>query len=234
MPQAGVLLAPVLCTFLGLAGWWWLAGGVAVVALLGFADDWQKERGRDLDWRLKALLLGIGSALAATQVADPWSDPGRWLGACALAFVLTNATNFLDNTDGVAAALSATGLLLASGGDGPLAAAGWAALGFLPWNWPRPVLFLGDAGAYALGLCAGVASGLALPRIDAAFWPFALLYADFLQVVTARLWLGLPPWVGDRRHLTHIAHNLGLPRRLVAPAFATAAALLSLGWWRAA
>ena len=41
--------------------------------------------------------------------------------------------------------------------------------------------------------------------------------------LAARVSLGLPPWVGDRRHLTHIAQNAGVPRIAIAPLFATAA-----------
>ena len=58
--------------------------------------------------------------------------------------------------------------------------------------------------------------------------PVALLLGDFVQVITARLILGVAPWVGDRRHLTHIVQNLGLPRPLVAPLFALVAAALIL------
>jgi UDP-N-acetylmuramyl pentapeptide phosphotransferase/UDP-N-acetylglucosamine-1-phosphate transferase len=224
VPLAGIALLPVLLPFLCASGLWWLAAGVVAVALLGYADDWCKEKGRDFDWRLKALVLGLSAAAAATEAADPFAAPQRWCVCWAIAFVLTNATNFLDNTDGVSAALSATSLLLATGADGPLAAAGFAALGFLPWNWPRPVVFLGDAGAYALGLCAGVASGRALPSWPAAVLPFLVQFADFVQVVTARLALGVAPWIGDRRHLTHIAQNLGLPRWSVAPLLAAIAA----------
>ena len=55
--------------------------------------------------------------------------------------------------------------------------------------------------------------------------PFAVQIIDFVQVVTARLWLGIAPWHGDRRHLTHIVQNQGLRPVLVAPLFF----LLALG-----
>jgi UDP-GlcNAc:undecaprenyl-phosphate GlcNAc-1-phosphate transferase len=227
VPLAGIALLPMLWPWLGAGGHWWLLLGTGAVAWLGFADDWRKERGGDLDWRVKALVLMLGAALAANDAVDAFAEPGRFALAMALAFVLANATNFLDNTDGVATALSAVSLLSASGGDGALAAAGFAALGFLPWNWPRPVLFLGDAGAYMLGLCGGDLLAQRLPQGLPALLPFAVQFADFAQVVTARLVLGTPPWVGDRRHLTHVLQNLGLPRALTAPAFAIAAALLA-------
>ena len=39
----------------------------------------------------------------------------------------------------------------------------------------------------------------------------------------ARLYLGFAPWVGDRRHLSHVFMNLGVPAIRVAPAFAALA-----------
>jgi UDP-N-acetylmuramyl pentapeptide phosphotransferase/UDP-N-acetylglucosamine-1-phosphate transferase len=227
IPLAGVLLAPVMVPWLVAERAWWALAAIALATAVGFADDRGKEHGRDLDWRTKAVGLCLAAAAAATAVVDPVERPGAWLAVAALAFVLTNATNFLDNTDGVAAALAAVGLLAASGGDGAGAAAGFAALAFVPWNWPRPRLFLGDAGAYALGIATAIAvapRALADPR---ALLFVAVQLGDFGQVVVARVWLGIRPWIGDRRHVTHIAQNAGLPRVLVAPLFAAIAAALA-------
>lgn len=230
MPLAGVLLLPVLVVPLALAGLWYVAAAVAVAMAVGFVDDRGKERGRDLHWRRKTLWLGLAAGTIAVARTPAALAGGGWLLAwAALAFVLINATNFLDNMNGVCAALSATSLLLLTGGEGPLAWAGWAALGALPWNWPWPRAFLGDAGAYGLGAC--VAAAL-LPRLEAgavALLPVCVQLADFVQVVLARVWLGLPPWVGDRRHLTHIlAVNCGVPGWLVAPVLAGVAVV---AWW---
>ena len=62
----------------------------------------------------------------------------------------------------------------------------------------------------------------------AALAPVAVPVLDFAQVVAARLYLGFLPWIGDRRHLTHIAMNTGLPQVWVAPVFASLAAVLFL------
>lgn len=226
IPLAGVLLAPALMAALGLdgaawSGWPWAIAAVALAATVGFLDDRGKEHGRDLGWRSKAigLSLAAGCATLATGASD--GDPLRGLALLALAFVVINACNFLDNTDGVTASL--VGVTLFSGGAGWPPVAGAVALAFLPWNWPRPRLFLGDAGAYALGTVLAVAVLGRLRGGAEALWLAAVPLADFVQVVVARLWLGLPPWVGDRRHLTHIVQNHGLPRVLVAPVFAALA-----------
>ena len=222
IPLAGILLLPAALPWLLTEQHWLLAVAAAIVAAIGFVDDRGKERGRDLGWRSKAIALLAAAALAATCLVDPLAAPGPWLLAFGLVFVLTNAINFLDNTDGVAAALAGT-MLCCLGGDLGLAI-GFAAFAFLPWNWPRPRLFLGDSGAYLLGLAAGTLTAAALLRDGAsALWFAAVPLADFVQVMIARLWLAHPPWVGDRRHLTHVLTNLGLPRVWVAPIFAAIA-----------
>lgn len=230
MPLAGVVLVPATLPWLIAAHQWWLLAGFTLAAAVGFVDDWQKEHERDLGWRSKAIGLGVAAVLAAIEITAPFTEPWRFGCAVVFVFVLTNATNFLDNTDGVAVALAATSLLVLglAGGNALAAAVGFAALGFLPWNWPRPHAFLGDAGAYALGLALGVFTVGAAQDDPTWLLAAALPLADFGQVVIARLWLGHPPWVGDRRHLTHIAQNLGLPRVAIAPVFAAVALLLAL------
>jgi UDP-GlcNAc:undecaprenyl-phosphate GlcNAc-1-phosphate transferase len=228
IPLAGVLLAPVALPWLWAAhdawrGAGWAALALALAAATGFLDDRGKEHGRDLDWRWKALGLGLAAAAAAAAVCKPSLVPLTWLALAAFVFVLTNAINFLDNTDGVASGLAAASLLAFAGTDGWPAAAGFAALAFVPWNWPRPRLFLGDAGAYALGTLLAIAVARPLQERWSALWLVAVPLADFAQVVVARLWLGHAPWVGDRRHLTHVAMNAGVPPVLVAPLFAAAA-----------
>lgn len=223
IPLAGVLLLPAMAPWFVAAEAWWALAALTLAAFTGFVDDRGKEHGTGLDWRWKALGLGLASAAAATACCDPAAAPSRWLALVVFAFALTNATNFLDNTDGVSASLAAVTLLAASGGSGASGAAGFAALAFVPWNWPRPRLFLGDAGAYTLGMASACAVGPLLRSDGQALWLVAVQFADLVQVVVARLWLGVPPWVGDRRHLTHIAQNLGLPRVYTAPLFAALA-----------
>lgn len=234
IPLAGILLAPALLLWLALDQQWLILAACMTVMAIGFLDDRSKERDHDLDWRRKGLALAAGAALGATAIIDPMQAPGAWCLHAVFVFVVTNATNFLDNTNGVAAALAAVGLLQL-GGPNWCMAAGCAALAFVPWNWPRPRLFLGDSGAYALGLLLAIASATAAQRSP---WPVALAavalpLVDFVQVLGARLWLGHPPWVGDRRHLTHIVRNLGVPAAAIAPLFTLLAVLTAAAanWW---
>jgi UDP-N-acetylmuramyl pentapeptide phosphotransferase/UDP-N-acetylglucosamine-1-phosphate transferase len=74
---------------------------------------------------------------------------------------MVNAFNFVDGLNGLAAGIASTALLaiglVARGyGDEALVATCWgllaASLGFLVVNWPLGRLFLGDCGAYFLGI----------------------------------------------------------------------------------
>lgn len=240
VPLAGVLLLPTILAWCIPTSAWLLGAGLAVAAAIGLEDDRRKEHvdplgDGGLDWRVKAAGLLVAAGLVASATLDFGAQPWGWGAVFSLAFVLTNAVNFLDNTDGVAASLAAAILLLlayvalpASPAQAVTAAAGFAAIGFLPFNWPWPRLFLGDSGAYCLGLCCSYAvceAAIADPKWLLAT---AVPLADFLQVVAMRLWIGVPPWVGDRRHLTHIARNLGVPSAWIAPMFAALAAATAL------
>ena len=230
VPLAGVLLLPAVAPWLVASAAWWPLVALTTATVLGFVDDRGKETGRELGWRSKAVGLAVASAAGAAAVASPTLEPEAFALATLLVFVLANAINFLDNMNGVAAALTAViALALAQRIGGPpwLASVGFAALGFLPFNWPSARVFLGDAGAYLFGVAVGIGAAGAARHEPSALWCTAVPLADFVQVVIARTALGVPPWVGDRRHLTHIVHHLGAPRAAVAPLFAALAWLLT-------
>lgn len=186
----------------------------ALVALVGWNDDRTKARG-GMRWQWKALLFAGACWLAGDALTLPASERAL---RCAFLFVITNALNFLDNMNGVAVAVAAVPLLLADPSD-PIA---WACVGFLPLNWPKARAILGDAGALPIGLWLGWRA-LQQPALPATLALTALPLVDFVQVVCARVWLGYAPWIGDRRHITHIASNLGVPRVLIAPGCAVVA-----------
>jgi UDP-N-acetylmuramyl pentapeptide phosphotransferase/UDP-N-acetylglucosamine-1-phosphate transferase len=231
IPLAGVLLAPATLPWLWLGSADWREPAALLLACgTGFVDDLGKERRDGLDWRIKGILLLGAALLGSSATIDPCTLPWTWLLAAAFAFVVTNAVNFLDNMNGVALALAGVALLALGGEHAPhWTALGFGALGCLPHNWPRARMFLGDAGAYLLGLACGLAAlrGWQAGPGPAALWPLAVPLVDFVQVVGARLWLQLPPWVGDRRHLTHLLHHRGVPTWLVAPLLAAVATALA-------
>jgi UDP-N-acetylmuramyl pentapeptide phosphotransferase/UDP-N-acetylglucosamine-1-phosphate transferase len=223
VPLAGLPVLLALLAALLLARQPALAAITAVAGATGIVDDRAKRRGGGLAWWHKGIPLAAAAVALAAWVGAPlW----QWPLIAGFAFVTINAANFLDNADGVTGSLALVGLLLADPAW-TLPAAGVAA-GFLPWNWPRARAYLGDGGALALGtLLAAAALQMRDRTLAQQFAPVVLLWADFVQVVTARLWLGLPPWIGDRRHLTHLLLHRGVPVRWLAPIFAFAA--LGLG-----
>lgn len=221
-PLVGIAVVPMVAATLLASDRLFACFAALACAAVGWMDDWTKERGTHFDWRVKAVTLLAASSALAFAAVSPLDDPLRFCAAATLAFVLVNATNFLDNTDGVCASLVATTLLIAGGVSGPYAGAAFAALGFLACNWPKACAFAGDAGAYALGVC--VASQCVERPIDVAgLAPFSVQLFDFAQVVCVRLWLGKKPWVGDRRHVTHWLTRLSVPRAAVAPTLALVA-----------
>jgi len=87
----------------------------------------------------------------------------------------------------------------------------------------RAIGELGDSGAYLLGIATSTVAARAAVLDPWALAAVAVPFLDFTQVVIARIALGLAPWVGDRRHLTHIVHHRGVPRWAIAPLFAAVA-----------
>ncbi len=227
-PMAGFLPAILICLiFAALHAGNWLLAGLTIATATGYLDDHGKAKGKAMPWQHKGLGL-LAAALCSTIHWKIGYDLAlvRCLLVLIWLFAITNAVNFMDNTDGVAPALGGLGLLCASQGDGLMIVAGACFLAFLPFNWPRPWAFLGDSGSLCLGLCLANASlqYSLRPNGEADYLllvaPVLIFLIDFLQVVSVRLFLGHPPWLGDRRHLTHLLIRLGLPNLCVAPLLA--------------
>lgn len=192
-------------------------------ALLGFFDD---RRHLNPYFRLvcQALLaylawvLGIRIDLTGIPALD-------------LAFFIiwvvavVNALNLLDNSDGLAAStvviasLGAAIVALLSGQllVPPLAAAvAGAALGFLRHNWFPARVYLGDAGAYFLGLLLALLV-VELAPADAPQWAgiaiavllLLLPLADMAFVIARRLAAGIHPFTAGRDHMSHVLQQRG-------------------------
>jgi UDP-N-acetylmuramyl pentapeptide phosphotransferase/UDP-N-acetylglucosamine-1-phosphate transferase len=147
-----------------------LALAVLVATATGLADDRHALRAKP------KMLLIVGAAALALPAATIHAVDLPWLGRVDFGLLavplsmfwlvgFTNAFNFMDGINGI----SGTTLVVSGGafaiagaqhGDtdtllsGTLLAGG--ALGFLPWNFPRAKIFMGDAGALPLGLLLAV------------------------------------------------------------------------------
>ena len=169
--------------------------GLVLVATVGWIDDH-----RPLSARVRLL----AHALAAAMLAAALLVSGHGLLPAAIALgavlVLVNVWNFMDGIDGLAtsqAAIAALGYALLGGAGTPVWALGLAlagaCCGFLPFNFPRARIFLGDVGSGTLGHALALLVVLAVvapaePVAPAGWLLLVLPLAAFL--VDATLTLG--------------------------------------------
>lgn len=191
---AGVAATPVLC----------FAGGLLLVAGIGWVDDHRPLS----PWSRLAVqcLAGILLAWGLHGVDGRW---GWALLAAGLVPVLVNVWNFMDGIDGLAttqALLAAAALawLAPETAYGALALAA-AAAGFLPFNYPRAHIFLGDVGSGTLGYALAALLAWAAPGQRS---PYALVLLLPLSafLVDATLTLGARMLAGERWWQPHTSH----------------------------
>ncbi|MFC7406311.1 MraY family glycosyltransferase [Georgenia alba] len=231
---------------------WAILAGAVIVCLLGVADDiWE------LDWMTKLVGQVLAAGFMAWNGVQLITFPvfGLTIGSSRLSLFATilvvivaiNAVNFVDGLDGLAAGLIAIGggafflysyLLTrtASPGDfsnvatAVIAALVGACIGFLPHNFHPARIFMGDSGAYLLGLTVAAAAIVVTGQIDPAnvttsqvlpayvpiLLPVAVLLLPLLDMTLAvvrRLRAGKSPFHPDRMHLHHRLLDLGHSQR---------------------
>lgn len=135
---------------------------------------------------------------------------------------VANAFNLIDGYNGLAgmvAVIILCGLAYVADQVGDRAimitafAAAGAILGFLVWNYPRGLIFLGDGGAYLIGFLVAELSVLLVARnpevspwfpLLLAFYPiFETLFTIFRRVVIGKTHPGLP----DAAHLHQLIYR---------------------------
>ncbi len=223
---------------------YYLLAGAGVALGLGLWDD---------RFGMQPSVKMVGQAAAATLIvsAGVVPDTGLPLGVTgALAMIgviaLMNAVNFLDNMNGMVGGLAPIALVgfawmsLERGAHGvaaaQLALAG-ACVGFLPFNFPRARIFLGDAGSLFLGYSLG-ASALIAMRSQPPGWAqmgplLALGYPafDMIFVIITRVKDRSPVYQGGKDHTNHrLATLVRQPALTVVTVWAVAAALSASGF----
>jgi len=141
-----------------------------------------------------------------------------------------NAFNFIDNMNGLCGGLGAIGafwfaLIAARNGEYLVGLMGFlmggALLGFLPYNFPKARVFLGDAGSHLVGYLLAVMAVLPHfytrqnPHPLAVLSPLFVLaipLIDLAQVTAFRTWNRKPFWLGDTNHLSHRLVRAGFRR----------------------
>jgi len=208
----------------------------ALTFLIGLVDDIFKDR-------IGPLPKFIGQTIAVLVLFGPnWlqvlqgdATSGELFHVLALTLwflTVVNAVNFIDNMNGLCSGVAMISLLVGLVGVAGMNTARWAVLagalgggmaGFIPSNYPKARIYLGDAGSHLAGFFLALLSlqftagflsaGRDLFGLD-AFIPAMLLLGlplfDLLFSVVRRHHERRPLFHGDARHLSHRLVGAGL------------------------
>lgn len=197
---AGLAMTPGM-TRTGLVG---ALGGLIAVAGIGWWDDHRPLPA----WIRLVVHVGAGIGLAAGF--GLWTrDPPLAASIAVMAVVLTNVWNFMDGINGIAstqaALVAATASLMLTGAWSTAAlTVAVASLAFLPFNFPRARVFLGDVGSGGLGFALAALGGAVAVRSLHDVALLALPASPFL--IDAGLSLMRRVWRGERWWAPHTQH----------------------------
>jgi UDP-N-acetylmuramyl pentapeptide phosphotransferase/UDP-N-acetylglucosamine-1-phosphate transferase len=215
-----------------LGAWGWIAThpmtwtilvllvGLAMVGRVGHIDD---RRGLGVGSRLVVHLIAASTlgVLAALGGSSPLIAAGLFLWWTFWAVSSINLVNFMDGINGlVVSQVAVFALSLALFPDPtrtvPLLAmiVVGACVGFLPWNFPRARIFLGDVGSGALGYLVPVLALLVMRGADIdilrAHLPLLPLFGDATWTILRRWRRGERVTAAHRSHLYQRLANGGL------------------------
>ena len=203
-----------------------LLSGVTFLALVGLVDD---RYTLGIKSKMLAEIIVTIALIASGVHIQLFNQPLIDIPLTLIWVVgLTNAVNFLDNMDGLAAGLSAIaagfftiiafnqGLTLVSSLAAALAG---SAVGFLIYNFSPASSFMGDMGALVLGFVLAVLGiKLKFTSPPDVTWMVPLLVLalplfDISLVVLTRIMEGRSPGQAGKDHTSHRLMSLGLSQR---------------------
>jgi UDP-GlcNAc:undecaprenyl-phosphate/decaprenyl-phosphate GlcNAc-1-phosphate transferase len=238
-----------------------MLGGMAVLHIVGLADD---RRGLGA-WPKLIAQAAVAMAIVGwfdvrlLTALDTWLGMGSWPSVIVSVLwivLITNALNFLDNMDGLAAGVAAIAgalFMAATIVNGQWFIAGTLGLmvgataGFLIFNFPRrggAKIFMGDGGSLVIGFLLAILTARTTyydpTQIDfplgggwyAVFMPVIVLAIplyDFFSVTIIRLRQGRSPFVGDQQHFSHRLVQRGLSQRSAVLVIWAATAVTGIG-----
>ena len=230
-----------------------ILGGALLLHIVGLVDD-KKDLGPLPKLVAQFVVAGLVVAFCGVRILTAAGGPVSVIASIIWLVAITNAFNFLDNMDGLAAGVAivvSAALLVASIGIGQLFVPAWLCLligalgGFMLFNFPPASVYMGDAGSLVVGYLLGVVTCLTTYvqpgqtyYAYGIFVPLVLMAVplyDMVSVVVLRLRDRRNPMVGDRRHFSHRLLRRGMSVRkaaltiwLCAGATAVSAILLTM------
>ena len=211
-----------------------ILAAAAVLHVVGIIDD-RKNLGAWLKLAAQAVVCTAVVLLCDVRVLTALGEPYSSIISVLWLVAITNAFNFMDNMDGLAAGVAAictAVLVAASASVGQLFVPAMgclllgALLGFLIYNFPPASTFMGDAGSLVIGFLLGVLScRTTYVQADQTYYTYGVfvplvlmavpLY-DMASVLLLRVRERRNPMVGDRRHFSHRLVRRGMrPRTAV-------------------
>jgi len=201
---AAVIVALAVTADLGVA----LTVGVCLGVAVGLADDV-----RSLPAFPRVVVIGLAGAIASGASIHSIDAPVAILLGMLLGIACANGVNLVDGQDALAGGLAViAALAMAAAGtvlgvpSGPaigLALSG-GLIGFLVWNRPPARIFLGNGGAYGVGLLLSVQASFLVANGSRGLAAAALCLGPFafeiLTTVARRLGSRESIVAGDRRH----------------------------------
>ena len=214
--------------------------GAAIIAVMGVTDDC-----KNLPAKLKFVIQIIAALVvvfAGDIKIDVFTNPNflsdnpywvlpEWLSVTLTVIwivFITNAVNFIDGLDGLAAGVSAImsiSLVFISirVGEYSIAILGIALMGscfgFLPFNFNPAKIFMGDTGSTFLGFMLatlsiqGVFKSYAVISFAVPLLILGLPLFDALFAMIRRILRGQSPMTADRGHLHHRLVDMGFSQK---------------------
>ena len=214
--------------------------GAGIIAAMGVVDDIKAldAKPKFLIQILAACIVVIGGNLKIDVLTNPnflsenpyWILPDWVSIPVTILWIvfITNAVNFIDGLDGLAAGVSAIMsvslvFIALRVGEYPVALLGislmGACFGFLPYNFNPAKIFMGDTGSTFLGFLLatmsiqGVFKSYAIISFAVPLLILGLPLFDAVFAMLRRISKGQSPMKADRGHLHHRLSDMGFSQK---------------------
>lgn len=222
--------------FIEQSAFWGLFISAIMISAVSFYDD---ITNRSFIYKLISQLIGVVILIIFGLTLNEWSvpyigkivfGPYRYILTVLWIVGITNAFNFMDGLNGLAAGVAAIVFIsfsvityhLGSGVSfhiGYIIAA--SCLGFLFYNFPKASIFMGDVGSTFLGFCLGAMAILSshYEHHHTTFMVIPILLANFIMetfyTFIWRLCKGQPIYKAHKLHPYQLLNQMGVSAKRV-------------------